>query len=139
MNGIAKIAVAVIIGLGVLIGGGLGLRALLAEPAGQVTAEEKIQSGNNRIAQYERFYDLCASAQTAQNQITNLEQERDSGVSESRAEQISSSITALRGKRDEAVNKYNSLASRDYTAGQFRDSNLPYELNGQEPIKCAAN
>lgn len=138
MNGIAKITVAVIVGLGLLIGGGLGLRYVLAEPTGQVEAREKTQSGSNRIAQYERFYDLCSSAKTAQDQITNLEQERDAGVSESRESQITSSITALRGKRDETVNKYNSLAARDYTAGQFRDSNLPYELNGQEPIKCNA-
>lgn len=136
MNGIAKISVAVVLGLGVLIGGGLGARALLAEPTGQLEARERTQSGTNRIAQYERFYDLCTSAQTAQNQITNLEQERDGGVSESREVQISSSITALRGKRDESVNKYNSLATRDYTAGQFRASDLPYEIDGQEPIKC---
>lgn len=138
MSGIAKISVAVIIGLGVLIGGGLGLRAVLAEPTGQVEAREHTQSGTNRIAQYERFYDLCTSAKTAQDQITNLEQERDGGVSESRDSQITSSITALRGKRDEAVNKYNSLAQRDYRAGQFRASNLPFEIDGQEPIKCNA-
>lgn len=136
MNGIAKITVAVTVSLGVLIGGGLGLRYVLAEPSGQVEAREQTQSGSNRIAQYERFYDLCTSAKTAQDQITNLEQEQDGGVSESRETQISSSITALRGKRDESVNKYNSLAQRDYTAGQFRASNLPFEIDGQEPIKC---
>lgn len=138
MNGIAKITLAVIIGLGVIIGGGLGLRAILAEPTGQVEAREQTQSGTNRIAQYERFFDLCTSARTAQDQINNLEQEQEGGVSEARETQITSSITALRGKRDESVNKYNSLAQRDYTAGQFRDSALPYEINGQEKIECNA-
>lgn len=136
MTGIAKITGAVIVGLAVLIGGGIGLRYALAEPTGQIQAREHTQSGSNRIAQYERFFDLCTSARTAQDQISNLEQEHDGGVSESRESQITSSITALRGKRDESVNKYNSLAQRDYTAGQFRASNLPFEIDGQEPIKC---
>lgn len=138
MRGATKIALAVGITIAVLVGGGLGLRALLAEPTGQVEAREETQSGANRIAQYDRFYDLCTSAKTAQDQIANLEQERDDGVSDARADQISSSITALRGKRDEAVNKYNSQAAKSYTAGQFRDSDLPYELDGKEPISCNA-
>lgn len=138
MRGATKIALIVGVVIVFLIGGGLGLRYMFAEPTGATEAREDTQSGSNRIAQYDRFYDLCSSAKTAQDQITNLEEERDAGVSESRADQITASITALKGKRDEAVNKYNSLAQRDYTAGQFRDSDLPYELDGQENISCTA-
>src|SRR5690625_5149713 len=121
-----------------LIGGGLVLRYMLAEPTGVVEAREDTQSGSNRIAQYDKFYDLCTSAKTAQDQIANLEEERDGGVSEAREDQITASMTALKGKRDESVNKYNSQAAKNYTAGQFRDSDLPYELDGKKDITCNA-
>jgi hypothetical protein len=44
-------------------------------------------------------------------------------------EQIYSSITANEAIRAETINQYNVDAEKTATVGQFRASNLPYELN----------
>jgi hypothetical protein len=41
-------------------------------------------------------------------------------------------ITALKSLRHQAIQAYNAEASKDYTAGQFRDNNLPYQIEDTE-------
>lgn len=139
MKLITKIVIAAAVAIVLLVAGTLGIKYLTADTRGQVDANERIKAdGGNRIAEYERFFDLCSSAMTTQDQIDNLEDEAKT-AEEPRLTQISSSITALKGKLSENVNDYNSAASRDYTSGQFRDSNLPFELDREKEISCATN
>lgn len=109
---------------------------------GETSKRNQIEAnGAFRVSAYNRFFDLCASVQSFEAQIANLEQERDDKAnppSDSRREQIASSITALRNTRSQTINQYNADAAKDYTAGQFRDNNLPYRLNPtQEVTTCA--
>lgn len=138
MRGTTKIGIAVAVGVVLLFAGVTGFRYITADARGAVDAHEKIKSGDNRIAEYDRFFDLCSAALTTQDQIDNLEEEKET-AEEPRLSQLTSSITALKGKLSENVNDYNSAASRDYTSGQFRDSDLPYQLGKDREIKCATN
>lgn len=138
MKGITKIAIAAVTVAVLLFGGVTAFRYFTADARGAVDANEKIKSGDNRIAEYDRFFDLCSAALTTQDQIDNLEDEKKT-AEEPRLSQLTSSITALKGKLSENVNDYNSAASRDYTSGQFRDSDLPYQLDKDKEIKCATN
>lgn len=91
-----------------------------------------------RIAAYDHFYNLCAAVQSEEATIRALEKELKRGPSESRVEQIYASITANEATRAENINQYNADAKKEATIGQFKASDLPYELNvNAEETKCA--
>ena len=133
------IGVLVILGLGVLIGGGLGLRYLLAEPKGIVEAEEKIQSGSNRIDKYNHFFDTCAKAQEYQDKIAVQLDQLENADSKDEKESIRTRLSGLKGMFSDTVRSYNQDARKNYTAGQFRSSKLPYQLptDWQKEVVCS--
>jgi hypothetical protein len=110
-----------------------------AETRGSTEQRERNQAdGAFRQSAYEEFFDLCASAQSAEAQIKNLKDELETKPSEDRVERINTSITALRGSRAEAINTYNSKAGQKHRA-QFQASNLPTRLNlADEETQCTA-
>ena len=56
------------------------------------------------------------------------------------ASRIQTNLTAVRANRAELINRYNADASREFTVGQFRDNDLPYQLNPDvERTVCAIN
>lgn len=118
----ALIAVAVSLGLG-----NLAFRYFMAEPTGIVEAEETIQGGSNRIAAYNKFFDLCASAQAKEAQIDGQMAILDT-MSDDDKSRVMTNIAALEGARLRDIRTYNSDARKSYTAGQFRSSDLPYQL-----------
>lgn len=127
MRGVV-IGLLVILGLAVLIGGGLGLRYLLAEPKGIVEAEEKIQSGDNRIDKYNHFYDQCAKAQEYQDKIERYEKRLENAETKDARSQYRDNLAGVRGMFENTVRSYNQDARKSYTAGQFRADDLPYQL-----------
>jgi hypothetical protein len=137
MKGIG-VGVAALIGLLILIVAisafSLGYRWLIAEPKGRVEAREQILSGTNRIAQYDYFFNLCAGVQSDEASIVNLQRELETGPSQSRREQINASITGLRNGRAEKINQYNVDAAKGYTAGRFRASKLPFQLDPTQEV-----
>ncbi len=112
-----------------LVGGSFIARYWLAGPAGAVDAVEQIQSGANRIAAYNHFFDLCAGVRAdevaleAQHMLLNAIE--DDKFQRSR---VQTNITGLQGHRAGLIEEYNANARKDYTVGQFRDSDLPYQL-----------
>lgn len=97
---------------------------------GEVDATEKIQAdGTFRIEAYNSFYDKCAAVQSDEARINALAEELEGDVSPKRKEQIGASATAVRSSRAEKINQYNADASKDWTVGQFRNNELPYELD----------
>jgi len=114
-----------------------GIRWVTAGPKGKLAAREQIQSGSNRIAQYEHFFNLCASVQgleaslVAQNrQLKNTEgSDRD---------RIMSNIAGIEAERGRAIAQYNVDARKSYTSGQFRSSDLPYQLDFEGSTTCVA-
>lgn len=109
-----------------------------ADFRGETEAIEQTRAdGDFRISAYNRFFDLCSAVQADEDRIAAQRQELEL-ASESRAEQIRANITALQGSRAEKIRTYNADASKDFTVGQFRDSNLPYQLNiNDESTTCA--
>lgn len=112
-----------------------------ADFRGETAALEDILADpNRRISAYEHFFNLCASIQGHEDTIRALEAELETGPSGSRVEQIQGAITANRAQRDGKIRQYNSDASMSYTVGQFRDANLPNQLdiNTEETVCVSA-
>lgn len=145
MNGSSRtgVAVAAILAFFLLLalvwGVIYGVRWVTAEPKGALEAREQIKgSGTFRIAAYNHFYNLCAAVKSDEATIEALNQELATNPSEKRVGQINASITALRSGRAEKINQYNADASKDYTIGQFRSSNLPYQLDSSQEVTLCA-
>lgn len=106
-----------------------------AEPRGERAVRENTQAnGAFRQAAYEEFFSLCSSAQSTQEQIATLEDEKKTADAD-RVSNINVSVSALKMKLSEVVNDYNTKAN-EYTRAQFLDRNLPYPLNKDVTIKC---
>jgi hypothetical protein len=139
-------AVAVLVSLvivAVLIAAAVfGIRWAIAGPSGKLNAREQIQSGDNRIAQYDKFFALCASVQTDEQAVeASKEQLRETDKHSGQRSVIQTNITAQKIARQDAVNTYNQDAAATYTQGQFLASNLPFRLPVEIPeggTQCAA-
>lgn len=116
--------------------GGLAWRYYTADVRGVVDAEEQITRGTNRIQQYERFFDLCSQAQTMQSSIESQELLLED-ADESERRRIRSNLAGMNAQLNRYVNQYNVNAAKDYTAARFQASNLPFNLNAEQPIVCS--
>lgn len=123
-----------------LMVGGFAFNWFTAEPRGALEAREQILgSGDFRIQAYDRFFNQCAAIQSDEGRIQSLQTELETtNPSPSRVGQINASLTAIRSSRLEKINEYNADAGRNYTVGQFRDSDLPYNIdpNNEGPTEC---
>lgn len=100
-----------------------------ADFRGDVAAHEKIHAdGDYRIAAYEHFYDLCAAIQGKEATIAQLTVELDTAP-ERRTQEIRSTLSAIKASRAQQVNQYNVDARKEDTEGQFKASDLPYEID----------
>lgn len=101
--------------------------------------EQTKANSNYRIAAYDQFYDKCASVQSIESKIQNMEEELDGTEETQRKTVLKTSITASKNKRAELINSYNADARKESTRGQFKASDLPYELNeNEEATLCEA-
>ena len=110
------------------VAGVWAFRYFTADVRGRIDAQEIRKAGPLRVAAYNHFFDLCASvqgleagleAQQAQLAVTESSKDR---------ERVRSNIAGLTSERERAIRQYNADARKDYTIGQFRDSDLPYQL-----------
>ncbi len=122
------IVVGVVVLLVTLVVGSFVARYWLAGPAGAVDAVEQIQSGANRISAYNHFFDLCAGVRTDEISLEAQNMLLDATHDESFQHRIHTNIAGLQGHRAGLIEEYNANARKDYTSGQFRDSDLPYQL-----------
>lgn len=116
-----------------------GIMWATADLRGATDANEQIKAdGDFRIAAYDEFYSLCSAAQTHQQALENAE-ERVKGTNDAdQLENNQTDVFALQNQLNSTVNEYNAKAASDYTVGQFRDSDLPYQINAEEDIVCSA-
>lgn len=92
-----------------------------------------------RIASHDHFYDSCASVQSIEGKIVNMQEELAETDEGQRETVLKTSITAAKNKRAELISSYNADARKEATQGQFRASDLPYELNeNEEETICEA-
>jgi hypothetical protein len=123
------IVTAVIVLLLALAAFWLGVRYLFAEWQGRVDAEVQIESAGSRIARYEHFFSLCASAQSNEVTIDRLRAQLESeGLEPRERTRLETTLTGVIAARADAVSKYNAESTQSYTSAQFRDSDLPYQL-----------
>lgn len=125
-----------IIGLAVLVGGGWAIRYYTAEVRGVVGAEEQIQSAPSRIANYNYFFDLCAAIQGHEASLGAQARQLDQVTTERERNRILANIAGLEGQRARSIARYNQDARKEYTRGQFRDSQLPYQLSEGADTSC---
>lgn len=88
------------------------------------------------------FFNLCASVQIAEGTLDIFFEELKNSTSETDQTRIRTNISAVKAARVSAINQYNANAAKSYTSGQFRASNLPYQLNvsdydGKVKTQCA--
>ena len=128
-------AIAALVGVIVLVTGlSWGFRWVTADTRGAIDAREQILAdGDFRIQAYQTFFDLCndITAQEARAQI----------FSSSEDPLTSTNANAVLAVRAELAADYNSRAQREWTEGQFRDAELPYEIPvawtvGEEETTC---
>ena len=121
-----------------LIFGSWAWRYYTAPIKGRVTAQEQIQSGQNRIQKYNKFYDMCARAQSLTDKLDAQQEQLENTKEEDRKSRIRTRIAGLKGEFSRVVRQYNADARKSYTAGQFRSSDLPYQLSTdyEEEIVC---
>lgn len=96
--------------------------------------EDTQAESSYRIASYEHFYNKCSSVQSLESRITNMEDELSQVESEQRKTVLNASITASKNRRSQLINSYNADARKEGTMGQFRSSDLPYQLDESEEI-----
>lgn len=100
--------------------------------------EQTKADANYRIASYDHFYDLCAGVQSLESKISNMVDELEiTGDDTQRKTVLNTSITASKNKRAELIATYNADARKEATRGQFKASELPYELfESEESTIC---
>lgn len=101
--------------------------------------EDTKANSDYRIASYDDFYDVCSSVQSIEGKIKNMEEELEETDDKQREATLKPSITASKNKRVELIKSYNADARKEATKGQFRASDLPYELDeNEEETVCTA-
>lgn len=130
--GICVFTVALWIGIAASI---WGLRVATAGIYGRGEARIQIQSADYRIPAYNHFFDLCAAIQGHEAGVEAARAQLEA-VSEEDRDRILANIAGLETQRVRSIAQYNADAEKDYTIGQFRDSDLPYQLDKESKTKC---
>lgn len=137
----------VLIGVGVaatialVVGGGWAYRYFSAPIEGALQQRETVQSGGSRIYNYNRFFNLCASVQSYEDQIDSQQQLLNNTNDEDHVSMIRRNISGLNAQRQNAIATYNAEARAIETGGQFRDDGLPETIsrnlyNGSNRTSC---
>lgn len=98
--------------------------------------EDTKANSDYRIAAYDSFYDSCASVKSLETKIKNAGEELEEVEESQRKTTLNTSITAMKNKRAELIESYNADARKEATRGQFKASDLPYELKIEEETTC---
>lgn len=117
---IVAVVAAVLLSVGIW-----GATVAIADIFGRGEAHKELHSAPYRIAAYDHFHDLCVSVQDAESsldaQFDLLTTAQDKSI-------VQTNIAALKAVRMHGINQYNEDAKKNYTLGQFRDSDLPWQL-----------
>lgn len=130
--GIVAIA---LLSIGFVVAAGWGIKYYTADIRGKINANEQIKSGSNRIVQYDKFFNECWSIRGLEGSLDASLGELETATTEDNKQRIQTNITGLKAARSQAIANYNADAAKNYTGGQFRDSDLPYQIKETDYIK----
>lgn len=135
--GVGSLVLLVALILGIWAGV-FGLRWFTAGPSGALIAREQILSGPQRIAAYNHFFNLCASIQGLEGGLAAAETAQKAATTEREQERQQANLASLKTFRAQSIAQYNADAAKDYTIGQFRDLDLPFQISLKESTQCAS-
>ncbi len=117
----------------------LGVQWITADAKGATAARTRILSAETRITAYNHFFDACSGIQGLEGTIASQEEVLEDAETPRERERIRTNIAGTKGLRLQAIAKYNTDAGKDYTIGQFRDLDLPHQLNPERnPTLCVS-
>ena len=122
------IGVGIVATIALVAGGAWAIRYFTAPIEGRVGAQERIQSAPHRIVAYNHFFDLCAGVRADEVALDAQMEQLQATTDAFQGARVRTNITGLIGHRASLIEEYNANARKDYTEGQFRDSDLPYQL-----------
>lgn len=138
--GIWGILTIVLVTVAVIGGAVWGFGVLTSDLKGQGDATRQINSGTNRIGQYEHFFQLDANIRTQAKLSAAAQKDLDTfnkqfppsstegfQITEQRGN-LTRNVTGPRQLCVDNVNKYNN-ESKEYTKSKFVDSRLPWDFN----------
>lgn len=115
------------------------LSMLTAPFRGEVDKVEQIEGdGGYRIDSNDKFYDLCGDIASKQDEIELLQEQADTATTPEEQERLRGAVTANRIMLNQMVEGYNADARNTYTKGQFRNSDLPYQIDPEEDVQCGS-
>ena len=129
MGKIIRAVVAIVVGVAILWGVLYGIAWFTADPLGSLKARQTILSGEFRVAAYQHFFNLYSAVQGLE---ASLEAQSDLLAKTTDPKEqlrVRANIAGIMAERGRAVAQYNADARKDYTEGQFRDLDLPFQLN----------
>jgi hypothetical protein len=123
------IVIAVILGIYFVSIYVFGSASIFTAPfRGEVEKANQVEGqGEYVVAQHDWFYNMCGDIAAKQKNIKEVESLGDDYKEE---------VVANRMKLNEMVEEYNAKASNNYTAGQFKADELPYQINAEEEVEC---
>ena len=101
----------------------------MAPVAGKANAEMKIESADSRIANYEKFFDQCASIQGYEAAIEVQREALDLATSPEDKSRLQTVVASIKAQRSRAIAQYNADVRKAYTTGRFKDASLPHQID----------
>lgn len=137
--GVCAVVVLIVVGLVGVYGFGWFQRGT-ADFRGRTNQINQVNgNGSYRIAAYDHFYDLCAGVQTDEARIASTQRDLKLTTDPARKMQLEANLSAQQNTRAGDINQYNADARKAATEGQFRASDLPYQLDiNAEETTCTA-
>jgi hypothetical protein len=123
---IGGVVLLVVIGI-IFAVGAWGFNWFAAPYQGKLQARQQINSGDFRIQAYNQFFDNCASIQTDEQNLKQFYSDLKTAPKSDQS-RIRTNITANMVDVNSAINQYNADSHKSYTVGQFKSSNLPYQI-----------
>lgn len=106
-----------------------GLGVATAGIYGKGEAHKQIQSADFRIQAYDHFFNLYASIDANQKKLSDFEEQL--ALYEPGTKEYNMTIVNINGVKSilhDSISQYNYDAQKNWTEGQFRDNDLPYQI-----------
>jgi hypothetical protein len=126
---------AIALGIGLDLGS-MYYKSYTAETRGKSNAEAAIESAPSRMANYDHFFDLCASIQGYEAGLATQRASLD-GLTGDDLSRTKTVIAGISAQRSRSIAQYNADARKEYTSARFLSSGLPKQINDSNSEKTS--